>query len=153
VAINPDATSAMLVDELEAALLELSPSEAVAAADYVLQPDAFHGGGRDRPLSFPGAELATLFGPIMLHWILQVSLDFFGEARKAALKELATAAIGCLAKKSRCVPRTPRPSHEESVKEIYQALIAAGWRPESAMSAAVRLWEAGTRVGEKLATS
>jgi hypothetical protein len=153
VAINPDATSAVLVDELEATLLELSPTEAVAAADYVLQPDVFHAGARDRALSFPGAELATLFGPIMLHWIIQVALDFFGEARKAALKELASKAIGHLASRSHCVPRTPRPSREDAVREIYQALVAAGWLPDSAMSAAVRLWEAGNRAGEKLAMS
>jgi hypothetical protein len=151
-ATNPDATSAVLVDELEAVLLELCPTEAVAASDYVLQPDAFQVGGRDRPLSFPGAELAILYGPIVLHWILQVALDFIVEAKKAAMKELASKAIGYLSKKLHCAPRTPRPKREDAVREIYEALLAAGWLPDSALPAAVRLWEAGTMAGEKLAT-
>jgi hypothetical protein len=148
--ISSDETAAVLIDELEAVLQDLAPTEAVSSSEYVLQPEAFRAAIRDRPLSFPGAEVLTLIGPVVLNLILQVALDFVGEAGKPALRRLAKTAVGYLAKTIGRAPRNPRPEKNDALRELNDALMAAGWQSDEAMRKAVVVWDAGIRVGERL---
>jgi hypothetical protein len=148
--MSTDRTDEILIGEMEKLLDDVAPSEADLAASYVqAEPEYERVQPEEKRYGIPGAGLAVLVGPILLHYVVVIAMDVLAAARKKGAEAIAAEMWNYLSSKvRRSLPAKDR-GRTETIDAIVKALKAAGWDDERAGAAADLAWESGIETGRR----
>lgn len=148
--MSTERTDQILIGEMERLLDQVAPSEADLTASYVEAEGEYERVQREeKRYGIPGAGLAELVGPILLHFVVVIAMDVFAAARKKGAEAIATEVWSYLSSKvRRSLPAKVR-GRTETIDAIVKALKAAGWDDKRAGAAADLAWKSGMEAGRR----